>query len=196
MDILNSAKRRRAAMLLTSLAMLVTPALTPSSHAAEPGRVDFTRCLGADVCKSHGRCSLVEGACVPTQDADCRRSLRCASEGLCTARHGRCGAADDAACAQSQACTADGLLMRRVEASIGLSSDRRQLLVLISDTGPGLPGDFPEGSSDKPGGHGLGLGLCRRIVADMGGEIEVSNIPFGRGAIMQVAVPLGSLART
>jgi len=70
-----------------------------------------------------------------------------------------------------------------------------QLMILIADNGPGLPSNFAIGRSDKATGHGLGLELCQRIITELGGDLRFANVPFGRGAIMQVTVPVRSLAR-
>jgi len=70
-----------------------------------------------------------------------------------------------------------------------------QLMMLITDNGPGWPTFFQIGQSGKSGGHGLGLKLCQRIILELGGDLRFTNVPFGHGAIMQVTVPLRSLAR-
>jgi len=49
--------------------------------------------------------------------------------------------------------------------------------VLISDTGPGIPAEvrdhlFEPLFTTRPEGTGLGLALCREIVANHGGRIE------------------------
>lgn len=82
---------------------------------------------------------------------------------------------------------------RRVELSIALSTPE-QLLILISDTGPGVH-EMPEtGDAAKAAGHGLGLDLSRRIVASLGGDLSLTTVPFGTGAVLQVRVPVRRLA--
>ena len=61
-------------------------------------------------CKDTGACGLVDGQCVPTNDADCAASTQCQYVGACTfiAAEARCGAASDADCATSSDCLAKG----------------------------------------------------------------------------------------
>ncbi len=61
-----------------------------------------------------------------------------------------------------------------VEVRAGVAGDH--LLVEVRDSGPGidaarLPQLFEGGGSDKPGGMGIGLGICRAIVAAHGGRL-------------------------
>ncbi|MGH7554740.1 MAG: ATP-binding protein [Longimicrobiales bacterium] len=83
--------------------------------------------------------------------------------------------------------------------SIGLSQiDRRgggQILVLVSDTGPGIPDDmlarlFDPFVTTKPRGSGLGLSICRGIVEAHRGTIRVQNHPSARGAIIVIELPI------
>jgi len=46
-----------------------------------------------------------------------------------------------------------------------------------------------EQAGGYPHGHGLGLELCRRIVADLGGHLELADRPGGPGALLRVVVP-------
>ncbi|MGP0020518.1 MAG: sensor histidine kinase [Candidatus Sulfotelmatobacter sp.] len=72
-----------------------------------------------------------------------------------------------------------------------------QVVVLtVSDTGPGispehLPGLFEPGFSTRAGSPGLGLAVCRKIVAQHGGTITASN-GQGCGAIFTLTFPLAS----
>lgn len=64
----------------------------------------------------------------------------------------------------------------------------------VSDTGPGispqhLPGIFEPGFSTRAGSPGLGLAVCRKIVAQHGGTITAGNRP-GCGAIFTLRFPL------
>jgi signal transduction histidine kinase len=76
------------------------------------------------------------------------------------------------------------------------SSDGR-VVVEIADSGPGIPEDslphlFEPFFSTKPAheGAGLGLAICRQVLTDVGGEIEVETTA-GRGAIFRVTLPVG-----
>ena len=66
--------------------------------------------------------------------------------------------------------------------------------IKVTDNGPGVPVDrradlFAPFSSSKPLGLGLGLVICRDIVADYGGSIEFSPAPAS-GASFLVRLPL------
>ncbi|MHC5115084.1 MAG: ATP-binding protein [Planctomycetota bacterium] len=89
-----------------------------------------------------------------------------------------------------QACTRGSSGIRRVEVTVATDEDCDELSILVTDTGPGLPrpGDDP-----TPGGHGIGLSVCREIVDELGGRLALVNVPFGRGAIMDVRLPIRSL---
>lgn len=70
-----------------------------------------------------------------------------------------------------------------------------QVLVEIEDTGPGIALEhlrqlFTPFFTTKPAGVGTGLGLsiCHRIVAEMGGRIEVDT-EVGRGTTFRVLLP-------
>lgn len=75
------------------------------------------------------------------------------------------------------------------------------LKTTITDDGPGLPPGEEEavferfrtgleGQSDrKPGGHGLGLAICRGIVDAHGGHIEARNRTDGTGASFSFTLP-------
>lgn len=71
----------------------------------------------------------------------------------------------------------------------------RALLIAVEDTGPGIPAEvmpslFVSFVTTKAKGKGTGLGLriCRRIVAEMGGTISAANRPEG-GARFEVLLP-------
>jgi two-component system sensor histidine kinase KdpD len=73
-----------------------------------------------------------------------------------------------------------------------------QLLVVVEDDGPGLPGDDPERLFDKfrrgdsegaVVGVGLGLAICRAIARVHGGEITARRGVRG-GARFEVQLPL------
>ncbi|MDZ4830201.1 MAG: sensor histidine kinase [Phycisphaerae bacterium] len=66
-----------------------------------------------------------------------------------------------------------------------------RLMVDIVDNGPGVD----ETRARKPHGHGIGLDVARRIAGSIGGTVELSNIPFGRGAIFRAEIPVAELVR-
>ncbi len=92
-----------------------------------------------------------------------------------------------------QACAAPGLPSRRVDVCVDVDLRTDELTLLISDSGPGLPKADDVERFIKPNGHGLGLGVCAEIVAELDGKIELTNIPFRGGAVLQVRIPLRSL---
>ena len=68
------------------------------------------------------------------------------------------------------------------------------LLVVVEDTGPGVPPDdvaqlFSPFFSTKASGGGLGLALCHRIVTEHGGTIAHEPRPGG-GARFRVSLPV------
>lgn len=79
----------------------------------------------------------------------------------------------------------------QVEVSIGINN-HNQLEVIIADTGTGAAS---EQMNNKPGGHGIGLELCRRLAGDVGGTVELMYVPFGGGAVLRVLIPVGRLQR-
>jgi two-component system sensor histidine kinase/response regulator len=73
---------------------------------------------------------------------------------------------------------------------------RRQVQVVVSDTGPGIPAEirariFEPFFTTKPAGQGTGLGLslCRGIVEEHGGTITVESEP-GRGTTFVITLPV------
>ena len=71
-------------------------------------------------------------------------------------------------------------------------TEEGSVLVLVQDTGPGLPPAtlerlFESFYTTKPGGLGLGLSICRSIIEAHGGRLwATANMP--RGAIFQFTV--------
>jgi signal transduction histidine kinase len=71
--------------------------------------------------------------------------------------------------------------------------DNEALRIIVSDNGPGVSADMLERifdmlDSDKPGGMGLGLWLCRHIAERHGGSImHRPNLPSG--AIFEFVLP-------
>jgi two-component system sensor histidine kinase KdpD len=83
---------------------------------------------------------------------------------------------------------------------VGASASDTVLTVEVSDRGPGLPpGEehrvfekFYRIETDREGGVGLGLTICRGIIAAHGGQIWASNRPGG-GAIFRFTLPLEAI---
>jgi two-component system, OmpR family, sensor histidine kinase KdpD len=81
---------------------------------------------------------------------------------------------------------------------ISAATDQGQLLVTVSDHGPGIPAGEEErifekfhrvASEGNQGGAGLGLTICRAIVEAHGGRMWADNLPSG-GAAFHFALPL------
>lgn len=71
--------------------------------------------------------------------------------------------------------------------------DGKKVFIRFSDTGPGISAEerghlFEPFFTTRPDGTGLGLALCREIVAQHGGEIRLEN-GEGSGAVFRVALP-------
>ena len=70
--------------------------------------------------------------------------------------------------------------------------------VTVSDQGPGVPTAerqriferFEQGSEARGGGAGLGLAISRRLARDMGGEVELLDLP-NPGASFRLTLPSG-----
>ena len=83
-------------------------------------------------------------------------------------------------------------------AEVSITASAREVVIAVSDRGPGIPADrlgdvfdaFTriEGSRNKEtGGIGLGLALARAIVRDAGGEVTLAN-RAGGGLIARIAL--------
>lgn len=72
----------------------------------------------------------------------------------------------------------------------------KQLVLLVTDNGPGIPAEalpklfdkFYRAHTDRVGGSGLGLSLVKGFVEAHGGEVQVENRPGG-GAQFTVRIP-------
>lgn len=73
-------------------------------------------------------------------------------------------------------------------------SDKSKCLIRILDSGPGLSEEllaniFNPFFTTKEKGMGLGLAICKGIIAQHGGDLSASNGPEGRGALFEIQVP-------
>lgn len=86
--------------------------------------------------------------------------------------------------------------------TVSATTEPGEICVHVTDTGMGIPEEargflFDEffrvggDAARKASGSGLGLPICRRIVAEMGGTIEVAS-QLGRGSTFTVRLPDGS----
>ena len=70
-------------------------------------------------------------------------------------------------------------------------AERRDVIIEISDTGPGLPNDpeplFEPFYTTKATGSGLGLAICRLLIEKHGGVIEAKSRPGG--SVFQIFLP-------
>ncbi|MBA3391786.1 MAG: HAMP domain-containing histidine kinase, partial [Deltaproteobacteria bacterium] len=69
-------------------------------------------------------------------------------------------------------------------------------LITVADEGPGIPAadrakvfDPFFTTKDAGAGTGLGLAVCKHLIATAGGSIEVGAGPHGRGAEFRVVIP-------
>jgi signal transduction histidine kinase len=84
---------------------------------------------------------------------------------------------------------------RHLTLTTAVSADRTQVLLTVTDTGPGIPEDVQRRifepfftTKSQRGGSGLGLPLCRSIVEDHHGSIRLTSRP-GQGTTVHVALP-------
>lgn len=75
-----------------------------------------------------------------------------------------------------------------------LDERRRQLRLIVTDTGPGIAGSvlpriFDPHFTTKPDGHGFGLSTSYRIIENHHGTIEAESPP-GHGATFVITLPL------
>lgn len=72
--------------------------------------------------------------------------------------------------------------------------DDEEIAVFVEDTGPGISPEIAEQLfrpfiTTKPGGMGIGLSICKRIIEAHGGEMGVSHNAVG-GAIFRFTLPI------
>ncbi|MEX2283768.1 MAG: ATP-binding protein [Gemmatimonadota bacterium] len=81
----------------------------------------------------------------------------------------------------------------RVNTSVSGPTSQRRVTIVIADTGVGIAPDqldhiFDDFYSTKERGSGLGLSIVRRLVADLGGRIQVES-ERGRGTRFVIELP-------
>ncbi len=93
------------------------------------------------------------------------------------------------------------LLLNAAEASprgavicVTSRTDADGVILRISDSGPGFPKEVLQGHAEeffstKTTGAGLGLSICRRIVAEAGGRMKLYN--SDTGAVAEIILPVG-----
>ncbi len=80
------------------------------------------------------------------------------------------------------------------EIQISTSIERDRVRLVVADNGVGMPEEvrstiFRSRLTTKEGGHGYGLMTCARIIANHGGELEISSQP-GEGTRFEFYFPL------
>lgn len=90
--------------------------------------------------------------------------------------------------------TAEGKVVLRVKRSV----PDRQLVIVVSDSGTGIPeeeqekifGEFTRlSATEKEEGFGLGLSITRKLIELMGGTLTLRSIP-GKGSDFLIVLPL------
>ncbi len=82
----------------------------------------------------------------------------------------------------------------RKELKVATLQDKINVIVEISDTGPGIPEEnlkkiFEPFFTTKPSGTGLGLSICHRIIEAHKGKIEVES-KMGYGTTFKIILPV------
>ena len=86
---------------------------------------------------------------------------------------------------------------RQIHVSLVTYPDLGSFQVAIRDTGVGFDQDllkkaFQEQFTTKESGHGFGLVICKRIVDNHGGELQIESVP-GEGTRISITFPLASV---
>jgi C4-dicarboxylate-specific signal transduction histidine kinase len=93
-----------------------------------------------------------------------------------------------------QACVRGGQEPGQVDLRVAVEP-QESLVIRITDTGPGRAEDLAPRDGPSPGRHGLGLGLCRQVVAELGGSMQLTSRKGAGGAELRVEVPVRSLSQ-
>lgn len=83
---------------------------------------------------------------------------------------------------------------KEISASLTVQRESGQFTFFVSDTGCGMPPEllqraFQERFTTKASGHGFGLVVCKRIIDNHGGRLQVESVP-GSGTTITVEFPL------
>ncbi len=85
---------------------------------------------------------------------------------------------------------------RKIEISTNIDSNEKNFSISVSDNGAGIPDEhidiaFKKRFTTKKTGHGLGLLVCRRIIENHKGRLNVDSKP-GQGTIIKITMPVVS----
>ncbi|MDR5876573.1 sensor histidine kinase [Vreelandella gomseomensis] len=85
--------------------------------------------------------------------------------------------------------------------TLSARAENRQVVIQVADNGPGIPANYleqvfePFFTTKAPGsGLGLGLSISSRIMDDLNGKLQATNLPEG-GACFTVSLPLAPSPR-
>ena len=92
-----------------------------------------------------------------------------------------------------QAITAQG------DITIGVAQSKGSAIITVDDTGKGIPPHmlerlFRPSQSSRPGGLGIGLYQCKKIIETHGGTIQLRS-EEGKGTQVQIMLPLAPVVR-
>ncbi len=82
----------------------------------------------------------------------------------------------------------------RIDVITTVVPEKNAVTLSVRDNGPGISREvleklFKEKVTTKPTGHGYGLPICRKIVENIGGTIDVHSEP-GAGAEFSISIPM------
>ncbi|MCD6248741.1 MAG: response regulator [candidate division Zixibacteria bacterium] len=89
-----------------------------------------------------------------------------------------------------------GCEQRLISVNVSVDSDLNSFQITIRDTGVGFEQDllnkaFHEKFTTKKSGHGFGLVICKRIIDNHNGELQVESTP-GEGTRISITFPLAT----